>query len=78
VEGGIALDEDVFADKFLEFREPRGVVLLEDLYGFGVDAEEDVGAFEELLHLAQLGVDLVAHGGWALDHAGGLAGGAGD
>jgi len=78
VEGGIALDEDVFANQFLEFGEPRGVVLLEDLDGFGVDAEQDVGAFEVLLHLAQLGVNLIAHGGWALDHAGGLAGGAGN
>ena len=73
---GIALDQHVLADEFLELCEPTPVVGLEDFDGFRVDAEENVGALEVLPHLAQLGVDLVADCCRALDHAGGLAGGA--
>ena len=43
----------------------------------GLHAQQNVFAFEVLLHLAQLDVNLVADGGGALDHAGGLADGAG-
>ena len=42
VQRGIALDENVFADEFLEFVEPGCVVLLEDLYGFRIDAHQDI------------------------------------
>src|SRR5580698_1747412 len=75
---GIALDEDVLADQLFEFVEPGCVVLLEDFHGFRIHAEQHICAFEVLLHFAQLDVDFVADGGGTLDHAGGLAGGAGD
>src|ERR1035437_1086912 len=78
MQGGVAFDEDVLAGQFFKLGEPTGVVGFEDLDGFGVDAQQNVGVLEVLLHLAQLGVDLVADGGRALDHAGGLAGGARD
>src|ERR1035437_1530431 len=78
MQGGVALDEEILAGQFFELDDPTGVVGFEDFDGFGIDAEQNVGALEVLLHLAQLGVDLVAYGGGALDHAGGLAGGAGD
>ncbi len=58
--------------------QPRGVVGFEDLHGFGVDAEKHIGAFKMFFHFAQLDVDLVADGNRALDHAGGLASGAGN
>jgi len=43
-----------------------------------MDAEQHVSAFKVALHLAQLSVDLVADRGGTLDHAGSLAGGAGN
>ena len=78
VKGCVALDQDVFGGELLEFHEPAGVVLLEDLDGFGMDAEQHVSAFKVALHFAELRVNLIADRGGTLDHAGGLAGVAGN
>src|SRR5580658_274499 len=74
---GVALDEDVLARELFEIVQPARIVRLENLNGFGVHAQQDIAALEVLAHLAQLDEDLVAHCGRALDHAGGLADGAG-
>ncbi len=50
----------------------------ENLDGLRIDAQHHVFALEGLPHLAQLDVDLVADRRRALDHAGGLADGAGN
>src|ERR1035437_5075895 len=78
MQGGVALDEEIFAGQRFELGNPTGIVGFEDFDGFGIDAQQHVGVLEVLLHLAKLGVDLVADRGRALDHAGGLAGGARD
>ena len=56
----------------------RALLDLRDLTVSGLHTQQHVAVFEVLAHLAQLGEDLVADGGGALDHACRLADGARD
>ena len=73
----VALDQNVLAGQLLEVSEPAVAVRLEHLHRLGMHAQHHVGVLKVLPHLAHLDVNLVADGGGALHHAGGLAGGAG-
>src|ERR1039458_4650524 len=77
VKGRVALDEDGLAHHLFHLLQPFCAGRLQLFDHLGMDAQHDVAAFEMLMHLAHLDVDVVADGDRRLDHTGALADGAG-
>jgi len=70
MEGRIAFDDDGFTAHLLQLIEPAGIGQLQRLDHLRMHPQQNVLALQMKLHFAHLDIDLVAHRGRALHHAG--------